>query len=249
MKHYLSDRLHRELTVLGFFVRVCVCMPIWLRCAQRTTGVLTLSVQGWWTREKGSWEVIQKPLEFKYPELLLCASVQGNSKPTGSPTYRVQSGGLQNPLCNETADKSIESEQIQRGGGKKAPGCSGCPVEPCTFGMVRPKKKRREKEKKRAQCSTIPGSYPAGTEGTRRIHMPDTIMTLPTVLQYLLVSHPSKLDTTSLTRASQLTLRSPSPKQICRRTMFVGYREEQGGKWRSNNLRKWPFAPVYESHY
>lgn len=129
-------------------------MTIWLRCAQCTRGVLTVSVQGWWTRERRSCEVIQKPLEFKYPKSLLCATVQGNSKPMGSPTYRVQSGGLQNPLCNETVDKSIESEQIQRRK-KKAPGCSGCPVEPCTFGMVRQKKKREGRQKRNARSAPL----------------------------------------------------------------------------------------------
>lgn len=74
-------------------------------------GVLALKVTGLMNQRKGSCEVIQKPLEFKYPQSLLCAIVRGDYKPTGSPTYCIQSGELQKPLCYETVDKSIESEQ------------------------------------------------------------------------------------------------------------------------------------------
>lgn len=57
-------------------------------CAECNRGLLALKGRGLLNQRKGSCDVIQKPLEFKYPQLLLCAIVV--SSPSTLPTECIQ---------------------------------------------------------------------------------------------------------------------------------------------------------------
>lgn len=72
-------------------------------------GIVALKGRGLMNQRKGSCNVIQKPLEFKYPQSLLCAIVVSSLSSPQQNAYK--NCATPNPLCSETVDKSIELKQ------------------------------------------------------------------------------------------------------------------------------------------
>lgn len=102
MRNHLSNRVlnwKNSFSVLP----ICICVHSDIR------GALALKGRGLMNQRKGSCDVIQKPLEFKCPQSLLCAIVV-SGLPTLWPNGH-KNFATPNSLCSETVDKSIELKQ------------------------------------------------------------------------------------------------------------------------------------------
>lgn len=163
-------------------------------CAECNRGVLALKGRGLMNQRKGSCDVIQKPLEFKYPQSLLCAIVLSSLSTLRQNAYKNRA--TPNALCSETVDKSIELKQRQ----KKAL-ASNPPCRVMHSGMIQPIEKRTVQHYSRL----LPSSHKGAQTDPYARHNYDATQHLAIYLN---------LDTGSLTVSCQIIyargLHSPS---------------------------------------
>lgn len=144
-------------------------------------------------QRKGSCDVIQKPLEFKCPQSLLCAIVVSGLSTLWPNEER--NFATPNPVCSETLDKSIELKQW-----KKQALASNPPCGVIHSGMIQPIEKRTVQHYSRQ----LPSSHKGAQTDPYARHNYDAT-------QYLAIY--LNLDTNSLTVSCQIVftrgLRSP----------------------------------------